>query len=174
MKKYLFFGALLYSVSAAFPVSSFADTRTVTIRSEAAIPNIFELTISKSGQSELAFGSIVSSGTPTKVGPITIVVSVSSNTGVPYQIIQFLNGPLENANGDKIGQENLQFITSSAKSTGTVITTPLAGSVSPETIYVSNETGASDTISAQYWLTPPSFQPPGSYSTLLTYTASAL
>ena len=133
-----------------------------------------ELAVSQSADSELRFGNVRSSSTPTEVGPFIIKVDVTSNTGERYQVTQALNGPLQNTSGDKISAENLKFKTSSAKSVGTTVQALEALTVQSQTIYLSDNLGSSDTISIDYMLTAPAFQPPGDYSALLTYTASAL
>ena len=156
----------------AIPVH--AASKTVTIRTDASIQGTLELAISQSGQSELRFGNVVSSPTPTTEGPLTVDINVISNTGERYQVDQFLNEVLENENGDQIAIENLKFKTSSERSVGTVIATPISASAAAQTIFVSDSIGTSDLISAEYTLTTPAFQAPGNYSMSLTYTVSAL
>ena len=151
-----------------------AASKSVTIRSLASIKDTLELAISQAGQSDLRFGNIVSTSIPVEAGPLTVAIRVTSNTGQRYQVAELLNGPLLNANNDQMGVENLKFKSSSATSAGTVVSSPIAASASAQTIFISDNAGTSDTLSVEYTLTVPPSQAPGDYSTLLTYTVSAL
>ena len=173
MKIFIFLVSLA-CLLVSLPTTLLAASKTATIRSQAHINDMLELTISSSGASELRFGNIRSSPNSIKTEPITIVVSVISNTGQRYQVSQLLNGALENAQGDRILPEHLQFTTASENLTGTVISDPTGLIPGPQTIFISNSAGSSETIRAQYTLSPPPYQAPGNYSALLTYTASAL
>ena len=174
MKKFLVFTTFFIALFAGATASIYAQSKSVTIISEASIKPALELAISKSGASELQFGNIVSSGTPTETAPLTILIDIYSNTGQRYQLTELINGPLQNANGDQIGLQNLKFTTSSAKSTGTAVSTATTASSAPQTIFTSDTDGTSELVSAQYVLTPPALQAPGDYSTVLTYTVSAI
>lgn len=174
MKKYFLVAGFFCFLCVSVPEALFAASISQTIRSEATIKVILELAISEVGESELRFGDIQSSSSPTEAGPLTILINVTSNTGERYQVTQLLNSPLRNAGGDQIDVANLKFKTSSSKSSGTGVSSLTAVSASTQTIFVSDTLGSSDAISAEYTLTTPAFQAPGNYSAPLTYTVSAL
>ena len=166
-------GFLSLGCLAAVPAVD-AASKTVTIRSEAFIKDTLELAISQAGESELRFGNIRSSSQSTETGPLKIILHITSNTGERYQVTEHLKGPLRNASNNRMGVENLKFKSSSAKSSGTVVSTPTAASASPQTIFVSDNAGSSDSVSVEYTLTAPANQAPGDYSAPLNYTVSAL
>ena len=105
---------------------------------------------------------------------MTVKIRVTSNIGETYQVTQSISNSLENAQGDQLSLENLKFKTTSALSTGTTVSTLTPVTRSPQTIFVSDPGGASDTIQAEYMLTVPASQAPGDYSAILTYTVSSL
>lgn len=152
-----------------------AATSTVTVNMQAEVPVSIQLSVSPEGQSELKFGNIQPVASQvTQAGPVTVAVKVDTNSGQKYQVTQTANGALQNADGDTISAESLKFMSSALNAGVTTVSslTPVSGL--NQTIYVSNELGEGDTISADYTLTVPPNQPAGDYSTLLTYTASTI
>ena len=167
-----FIAALTGLVILASPVRS--ETKTLITDSKAVIGPVLELTISQQGQSELKFGNIRPSALgPTEAGTVLMIIDVKANTGERYQVTQVMSGPLENAEGRKLGLEYLKFKTAGSKSNGAGIATPTNVSASAQVIFTSDANGSSDTITAEYTLTVPPSQEPGDYSSLLTYTVSA-
>ncbi len=152
-----------------------AETKSISVSSQASIAPVLELSISQEGQQELRFGNIQPlATTATEIGPITILIRVNSNTGERYQITQTLNGVLENSAGDQMSLDHLKFTTAATSTNGVAVASPTSVSTSPQIIFTSDEKGISDTVSARYTLTVPASQAPGDYSTLLTYTISSL
>ena len=174
MRKLLVFCIFVFFGCLEITGTLHAASKSVTIRSLASIKDTLELAVSQAGQSDLRFGNILSTSMPVEIGPLTVIIHVTSNTGERYQVTQLLNGPLQNANNDQLGVENLKFKSSSVTSAGTVVSSPIAASASAQTIFISDSAGASDTLSVEYTLTVPPSQAPGDYSTLLTYTVSVL
>ena len=156
-------------------VNAFAASKTVTANSSAVIGSVLELTVSGQGRSELRFGNIQPSGTaPVEAGPVVMIVHVESNSGERYQVTHATSGPLQNPDGYRIELENLKFKTSALASNGTVVSSLTPVSLAPQVVFTSDLEGSSDTVQAEYTLTIPANQPPGDYSTFLTYTASTL
>ena len=152
----------------------YCETKTINTDSKAAIGPVLELTVSQKGQSELKFGNVRPSALgPIVVGPVRMLIDVKANTGERYQITQSMNGPLENAEGHKLGLEYLKFKTS-CLSSGTAVSSLTNVSESAQIIFTSDIQGSSDTISSEYTLTVPPTQEPGDYSANLTYTVSSL
>lgn len=152
----------------------YAASKTATIRSEAFIKDILELSVSQTGQSQLSFGNVESSSSPQELGPLRVTLIVTSNSGERYQVTELLSGPLANSNNDEIAVENLKFSSTSERSPGTGVPSPIPASTSSQTVFISDSVGSSDTINVEYMLTAPANQPPGDYSMTLTYTTSAL
>ena len=165
---------LLLSALCLWTPSLHAASKTATIRSEAFIKDILEMTVSQSSQSQLSFGNIAMSSTPKEIGPLRVTVKVTSNSGERYQVTELISGPLQDANNDQIAVENLKFKSASERSAGTGVSSPMTASNSSQTVFVSDGLGSSDTINVDYTLTTPADQPPGDYSMTLTYTTSAL
>ena len=172
MKKLVILNLLNLFILQSF---AFAETKNVSVNVKASIETVLELNIEQTGQSELRFGNIRASATQvTATGPIVVRIHITSNVGESYQIMQSVGSSLVNSQGDRIDLENLKFKTRAAKTSGTVVVTPTSVSKSPQTIFVSDAKGTSDIIQAEYTLSVPASQPPGDYSTLLTYTVSSL
>ena len=165
---------LFFLVFLGFSGDLYAASKNVTIYSKASVPNTLELALSQNGQSELRFGSVPSTSSPSVLGPLIIHLNITSNTGERYQVTQQLSGPLRNLDGNQIGVENLKFKSSSSKAVGTVVSTPVSASASVQTVYVSDGLGSSDHLSIEYTLTAPPNQAPGDYSAPLNYTVAAL
>lgn len=152
-----------------------AASSSIVVNTQAEIPVSIQLSVNPQGQSELRFGNIQPSASQTtQAGPVAVTVKVQTNTGQKYQVTQAASGPLQNTNGDTINLDNLKFTTSSTKPSATNISSPTSVSSANQTIYISNDPGDEDTISAQYTLTVPASQPAGDYSAFLTYTASSI
>jgi hypothetical protein len=155
---------------------AFADAKSASLESIASITPILELSLSRNAQSELRFGNVGSSS----LAPVvlsdtkTIQLEVLSNTGEKYILTQSTNGPMQNASGDIIALENLSFRTQTKGSTGTAVSsfTPVTGST--QTLFSSDDTGAAESVTAEYQLSIPPSQAPGEYSTLITYTVSSV
>jgi hypothetical protein len=172
MKKICLIAILAFLSSVRTPV--FADSQNLSVNTQVSIPTILELKIEETGQSELRFGNIRPSiSQATEVGPLLVKIVITSNIGEAYQVTQAMNSALENAQGVQMDAQNLKFKTTAAKTAGTVISTPTPVTKSLQTIFISDATGSSDTILAEYSLTVPPSQAPGDYSALLTYTVSS-
>lgn len=173
MKKILLL--VLIAFLSLVKTSVFAGTQSISVNAKADIPTILELKIEETGQSELRFGNIQPSAIQTiEAGPVVVRIHVTSNIGETYQVTQAMSNTLENTQGAQMGPENLKFKTKAVLSTGTVISSPTPVTKSPQTIFVSDAKGTSDTIQAEYMLTVPASQAPGDYSAILTYTVSSL
>lgn len=173
MKKWPVF--ILFTLFSLIIRPVFALNQEMAVNAKVDIPTILELNIEQSGQSELRFGNLRPSAVQTtEAGPVTIIINVKSNVGESYQVTQAISNELENAEGIKIGSENLKFTTASVKTKGTVISQTKSVSKAAQTIFVSDAAGSSDTIKAEYTLSVPASQAPGDYSALLTYTVSTL
>lgn len=152
-----------------------AESKVVRADSHALIVPVLELTVSQQGARELSFGDISPSSLgPTETTPKIIAIEVHCNSGEKYQVTQALGGDLENAAGDKLSSKNLKFKTVSGKSTGQAVPDFTPVEQGTQTIFISDEQGTSETLSAQYRLTVPPSQAPGDYSALLTYTVSSV
>lgn len=173
MKKTLLFLLFAFLSLARTPV--FAESLNVSVNTTVNVSTILELNIEETGQSELRFGNIRPSAIQaTEAGPVIVKIHVTSNIGEIYQVTQTMSNPLENTQGVQMGFNNLKFKTTAAKTAGTVIATAVPVTKNPQTIFISDLKGTSDTIQAEYLLTVPPSQAPGDYSALLTYTVSSL
>ena len=156
-------------------LSAFAESVSVTVNAQASVGPTLQITLSEGGSSELRFGNIRPSAVDTtQAGPITVKIKVDCNTGEKYQVTQALNDSLMNAQGDQISAEQLTFKSSGTTTSGTGIPDFLPSSSSSQVIFVSDNKGTGDTVSAEYSLLVPPGQAPGDYSAFVTYTASVV
>jgi hypothetical protein len=173
MKKFLWLVFLSAGVFQASEVC--AANASVVVNMQAEVPVSIQLSVSPQGQSELRFGNIQPSLLETtEAGPIIVSVQVQTNAGQKYQVTQAVSGSLQNSNGDTISSNNLQYKSTALKSGSTAVASYTGVTGPSQTVYISNDQGDEDTISAEYKLTVPASQPAGDYSTLLTYTASTI
>lgn len=173
MKKWAVITLLTFFSLTKTPV--FAQNQDLSVNTKADIPTILELAIEQSGQSELRFGNLHPSALQTtEAGPVTVIIHVTCNIGDSYQVTQSISNALENTEGKEIDSENLKFTSVSLKTKGTVVSQPTPVTKSAQIIFVSDASGSSDTIKAEYTLTVPASQAPGDYSAIFTYTVSTL
>jgi len=174
MRKFFLLFLLGFSLGCLVPNSTLAENKSLAITSTAQVDSVFELSISQQGTAELYFGEITPMDTPSvRTASQLILLEINSNNGERYQVTQTTSGALENSEGKIIPLENLKFKTSSKKSLESATADFTSLTPESQTVFISDNQSANDTISIEYQLTIPPFQAPGNYTTLLTYTVSS-
>lgn len=160
---------------AVLPDTPKVTSQNTVVTAKAVVPSILELKISEAGQLELNFGVMRPSALDeTVLGPIVIKVDVTSNIGDRYVVTHAMNGTLRNEEGVELSADHLKFTSQPEKSKGLGVPDPQSVGSGAQTVFSSDQEGTSDTINIEYRLTVPPAQAPGNYSTLLTYTVSAV
>ena len=102
-----------------------------------------------------------------------VIINTKSNLGVPYQVTQSLAAPLANEDGIQFEEGALMVNAENLVSKGQAVKLQTV-STSPNTLFLSDAKGKSDTIKANYALKVGPQQPAGLYQTKLTYTMITL
>ena len=155
--------------------TAWGATKQTSLLTSASVPGVLELSLSQNVKSELKFGNVNSSMlSSTTSAAQSILIEVVSNTGEKYILTHSASGPLDNGQGQSIPLADLQFRTEAAHGSGMAVPVFTSMTPSAQTIFTSNEQGASETVSAQYQLSVPASQAPGDYSAFITYTVSSV
>jgi len=112
----------------------------------------------------------------------SVILSVTSNLGMRYQVFQEASGPLQTDDGQTIPEGSFRVFTIGGSQTkGRTLHPEVAIPVTQEPLllFTSDEEGTSDFFTCGYILDPdqerlPTDQPAGIYTTTLTYTVSVL
>lgn len=112
----------------------------------------------------------------------SLILAVTSNLGMRYQIFQESSGPLQTDDGHTIPIESFRVFTIGGSSTtGRTLHPEISVAITEEPIllFTSDEFGSSDFFTAGYILDPdkaplPATQAAGAYTTTLTFTVAVL
>lgn len=112
----------------------------------------------------------------------SVILSVTSNLGMRYQIFQESSGPLQTDDGQTIPIDSFRVFTiGGSSSTGRTLHPEVSVPVTQEPLllFTSDEEGTSDFFTAGYVLDPlesplPADQAAGQYTTTITYTVAVL
>lgn len=112
-----------------------------------------------------------------------VILAVTSNLGLRYQIFQESSGPLQTDDGTTIPEKSFRVFTigGSSSSTGRTLHPEVSQPITQEPLllFTSDEAGTSDFFTAGYILDPteaplPADQPAGTYTTTITYTVAVI
>lgn len=111
-----------------------------------------------------------------------VILAVTSNLGMRYQLFQESSGPLQTDDGQTIPVESFRVFTiGGSQSKGRTLHPEVSQPVTQEPLllFTSDEDGTSDFFTAGYIVDPieaplPADQPAGTYTTTITYTVAVL
>ncbi len=111
-----------------------------------------------------------------------VILAVTSNLGMRYQIFQESSGPLQTDGGEIISEKSFRVFTiGGSQSEGRTLHPEVSVPVTQEPLllFTSDEAGTSDFFTAGYIVDPieaplPATQPAGTYTTTITYTVAVI
>ena len=163
---------LAFFLLVVFAKTGLAQTFTKNISLSFSVEPVFTIQVASiEGGQDLNFGDLSTTG---KGAIITrsLEVSIISNTGTPYKVIQQSARPATNEKGEALPEDSIKFhLLPSRDTKGRLEVTSPTNVTGEQVIFSSGPDGASDKFTIVYELKSPGLLNAGDYLTSLTLTA---
>ena len=164
----IYSGVLSFKVESTSPLVP-SQVFNVPVRIE--IESIFYLDVQLDQGTVMNFGTF---RTGDEKQQRRVNLTIHSNLGQPYQIMELMTRKLTNQEGAVIPQEYFQFFGSDAKTGNLAVMSPTPMEEGERVVFTSDRKGTPEQFTLNYMLTVPKEIHSGSYSTETTYSITAL